>query len=92
MTITEVLKKRHLGLLRKPLYDATMKERDNHREYLQALRRMTPAQRVRKALELGERNKRLLKQALRKRFPEMSDDDLHQLYLERLAQCHNRNY
>jgi lauroyl/myristoyl acyltransferase len=69
-----------------------MKKRDNHREYLEVLRSMTSAQRARIAFDLGERNKRLLKQALRKRFPELSDEELHQLFLERLAKCHNQNW
>lgn len=69
-----------------------MKPRPNHREYLKILRSMTSSQRASIAFELSARDKRLLKQALRKRFPEMPDAELHQLYLERLAKCHNRNY
>lgn len=53
---------------------------------------MTPEQRLRKALELGEFTRSLFKQGLRERFPEMSDDDIHDLYVKRLAKCHNRNY
>ena len=69
-----------------------MKQRQNHREYLKVLQSMTPAQRARIALDLSERNKRLLKQALRKRFADMPDEEIHQLFLDRLAKCHNRNY
>ncbi len=53
---------------------------------------MTPAQRLAKAFELSEMSKRLFKQGLRERFPEMSEEDFHRLYLERLDKCHNRNY
>lgn len=68
------------------------KQRPNHREYLRVLRGMTPAQRLRKAIELGELSRRLFKQGLRRRFPQLSEEALHRLYLERLAKCHNRNY
>lgn len=71
---------------------AAGKPRPNHREYLRVLRGMTPAQRLRKAIELGELSRRLFKQGLRRRFPQLSEEALHRLYLERLAKCHNRNY
>ncbi len=57
------------------------KPRPNHRQYLEVLRRMTPAQRLNKAFELSEFSKRLFKQGLRKQFPDLSE-----------AKCHNRNY
>lgn len=53
---------------------------------------MTPEQRLQKALELGEFTRSLFKQGLRERFPEMADDELHDLYVKRLSKCHNRNY
>ena len=68
------------------------KPRPNRREYIEVLRRMTPAQRLAKAFELSEMTKRLFRQGSRKRFPELSEEDFHQLYLERLAKCHNRKY
>jgi 23S rRNA A2030 N6-methylase RlmJ len=68
------------------------KPRPNHREYIQVLRRMTPEQRLAKAFELSELTKRLFREGMRKQFPELSEEDFHQLYLERLAKCHNRNY
>jgi hypothetical protein len=36
--------------------------------------------------------RRMLKAALRRNFPELSEEKLHQLYLRRLELCHNRNY
>jgi hypothetical protein len=36
--------------------------------------------------------KALFKQGLRERFPDLSDEELHRLYLDRLAKCHNSNY
>ena len=68
------------------------KPRPNRRQYIEVLRRMTPQQRLAKAFELSELTKRLFKQGLRKQFPELSEEDFHRLYLERLAKCHNRNY
>ena len=68
------------------------KLRPNHRLYLQALRSMTPSQRLRRAFELSDRAKRLFLHGLRKRFPDHSEDQLHRLALDRLAKCHNRRY
>ncbi|HUG19295.1 MAG TPA: hypothetical protein VMM56_09980 [Planctomycetaceae bacterium] len=68
------------------------KPRSNHREYLLALSRMTPAERLKIAFALSDRSKRLLKQAIRRRFPEKTEEEIHQLFLERLDACHNNNY
>jgi len=51
---------------------------------------MSPQQRLKKAFEMSRLTKQLFKQGLRKRFPHLSEDELHQLYLERLEKCHNR--
>ena len=69
-----------------------LKPRPNHRIYLDILRRMTPAQRLQKSFELTELSRQLLKDGLRSRHPEMSDEQLHKLYLQRLHRCHNKNY
>ena len=69
-----------------------IKPRPGHREYIKCLRRMSPSQRLKKALDLSELTKRMFKQGLRKRFPDLSEQELHQLYLERLKKCHNRLY
>ncbi|HET6247057.1 MAG TPA: hypothetical protein VFE47_05100 [Tepidisphaeraceae bacterium] len=68
------------------------KPRPNHRLYLQVLKRMTPEQRLKKAMELSELGKRLFLHGLRKRFPQATDAEIHTLYLKRLERCHNRNY
>jgi hypothetical protein len=68
------------------------KPRPNHRRYIEVLRRMTPEQRLAKAFELSEMTKRLFRQGLRERFPDLDEADFHRLYLERLAKCHNQNY
>ena len=68
------------------------KKRPNDRLYLEALRRMTPEQKLLKVFELTEMSRQLFRQGLRERFPELSEEELHRLYLERLAKCHNRNW
>jgi hypothetical protein len=68
------------------------KPQPNRALYIQALRRMTPAQRLAKAMELSDLGKSLFLHGLRRRFPHADDNQLHALYLERIARCHNRNY
>lgn len=69
-----------------------MKPQPNHRIYLETLRRMTPEERVAKAFELTEFARSLFREGLRRRFPEASGAELHEVYLQRLQKCHNRNY
>ena len=65
---------------------------ETYRKYIEALRRLTPEQRLIKAFELTEMVKGLFRQGLRKRFPDLSDDDFEKLYRQRLDLCHNRNW
>jgi hypothetical protein len=69
-----------------------IKPRPGHAEYLRVLARMTPSQRAMKAFELSGFAKSSFRQGLRRRFPAASEAELHAIYLERLAACHNRNY
>lgn len=69
-----------------------IKNRPNHRLYIQALRRMSPEQRLLKAFELSQFSRELFLHGLRKRFPDLTDDETKKIYLERLNKCHNRNY
>ncbi len=69
-----------------------IKPRPNHRLYVEILRRMTPEQRLLKAFELTEFSRDLFKHGLRRRFPDLPEEELHRLYLQRLEKCHNRNY
>ena len=68
------------------------KPRPNHRAYLEILRSMTPGQRLQKAFELSELSRSLFLEGLRKRFPDATKEELHELFLKRLEKCHNRNY
>jgi len=69
-----------------------MKPEPNHEEYIRILRSMTPEQRLDIALELSELTRDMLRHALRKQYPHLSEEQLHKLYLERLDRCHNENY
>ena len=53
---------------------------------------MTPEQRLRKAFELTEFANDLFKKGLKLRYPNASEEDLQEIYLERIALWHNRNY
>ena len=66
------------------------KPRPNHRLYLEALRRLTPEQRLLKAFELTDLSRALFRAGLRRRFPEADEAELRRIYLERLEECHNR--
>ncbi len=53
---------------------------------------MTPEQKLDKVFELNELGRQLFWEGLRNRFPEKTEAELHQLFLQRLAKCYNRNY
>ena len=69
-----------------------IKKRPNHFVYIQALRRMSSEARLMKAFELTEFSREIFLHGLRRRFPDLTEGELHQMYLERLEKCHNRNY
>ena len=69
-----------------------LKPTPNRQLYLEALRRMTPEQRLDKAMELTELGRDLFRHGLRRRFPDADDATIHAIYLSRLAACHNRNF
>jgi hypothetical protein len=66
------------------------KPRPNHQLYLEALRRLTPEQRLLKAFELTELTHELLRAGVRQRFPDAGEDEVQRIYLERLIRCQNR--
>lgn len=72
--------------------DMNSKPRSNHGVYIRVLRSLSPEQRLLKALELSDMTRQLFRQGLSERFPQLSDGQFQQLYLERLEKCHNRNY
>jgi hypothetical protein len=62
------------------------------RVQIEALRRMTPGERLMQAFELGRIAHTLFVSGLRKRFPDMPEVEFHQLMLKRIAKCYNRNW
>lgn len=69
-----------------------MKPRPNHSKYIEVLRHMTPEQRLLKTFELSDFSKQLFIHGLRSRHPDLSEQELHELFLKRLELCHNRNW
>ena len=69
-----------------------VKRRPNHKVYIQALRRMTPEKRLLKAFELSQFSKALFLQGLHRRFPDIAEEGIRKIYLDRIDKCHNRNY
>ncbi len=69
-----------------------IKERPNHRIYIQVLREMSPEKKLLKAFELSEFANKLFIHGLHKRFPNLSDEEFKKKVLERLDKCYNRNY
>ena len=65
---------------------------EEHQAYLRILASMTPGEKMLRAMELSDMGRRMLKDALRRSFPQLDEAQLHQLFLERLELCHNRNY
>ena len=58
-----------------------IKERPNHKQYIEILRRMTPEQRLMTAFELSKFSKKLFIHGLRKRFPDLNEEEFHKLYM-----------
>jgi len=69
-----------------------IKNRPNHRIYIQVLREMSPEKRLLKAFELSEFANQLFIHGLHKRFPNLSDEEFKKILWERLDKCHNKNY
>ena len=69
-----------------------LKQRPNHRRYLEILKSLPPEQRLLKAFEMSAFAKALFVEGLRKRFPEATVEEFHRILLARLEKCHNRNY
>ncbi|HEY6977729.1 MAG TPA: hypothetical protein VH396_15630 [Chitinophagaceae bacterium] len=54
--------------------------------------KMSAEQRLLKAVELSALVKEIFLQGLRKRFPDKTETEIKEIYLQRLAKCYNRNY
>lgn len=69
-----------------------VKPQPNHQLRISILRRMTAEKRLLKAMELSDYTRDLFVHGLRKRFPDLSEEEFRKILLERLEKCHNRNY
>lgn len=69
-----------------------IKPKPNQALYIKTLRSMTSEQKLLKVFELSDMSKKLFLQGLKKRFPDRSDAEIKEIYLKRIALCHNRNY
>lgn len=58
--------------------------------YLERLRAMSPEQKLFRAFEMSEFTREVFRQGLRKIHPELSESQLHALFLERIGKCYNR--
>jgi hypothetical protein len=70
----------------------SIKQSQNHKQYLITLTKMSAEQRLLKALELSAIIKELFISGLRKRFSDKTETEIHKIYLQRLTKCYNRNY
>ncbi len=71
---------------------SSLKPQPNRQRYIETLRRMTEAERLAKAMELSEMTRTLLRHGLTERFPNATESEIHEMYLERLETCRKRTY
>ena len=67
-----------------------MKERPNHRIYVGVLREMGPEKRLKKAFELSEFARALVRKGLEDLHPELGPSDLNLVYLDRMKKARER--
>jgi len=60
--------------------------------YYEVLRKMSFEKKALKVFELTEMTRQLMKRGLELQYPEKSKYEIQELYLKRLAECHNSNY
>ncbi|MBK6607045.1 MAG: hypothetical protein KBF99_13485 [Leptospiraceae bacterium] len=60
--------------------------------YYNTLRNMSFEKKALKVFELTEMTRQLMKRGLELQYPEKSKATIQELYLKRLAECHNSNY
>jgi hypothetical protein len=68
-----------------------LKQKSNHQQYIRVFGNMSAAQLLNKAFELSLQVKQLFMHGLKKRFPDKSETEIKQIYLQRLEKCYNRH-
>jgi len=53
---------------------------------------MSPQEKLEKSFELTDMANEAFRAGLKNRYPQLTEDQLEQLYIEKKAACHNRNY
>lgn len=64
----------------------------NHEIYMRSLKRMTPEQRLLKAIELSELTKKMFLHGLKKKFPHKNENEIIAIYIERILLCNRYSY
>ncbi|MCK5568062.1 MAG: hypothetical protein KAI62_09120 [Actinomycetia bacterium] len=67
-------------------------DRQTHKEYIKILKKMKPQARLQKAFELSDLTKNLFITGLRMRYPDYSEEDIKDLYIEKIYKCHSSDY
>ena len=67
------------------------KSMPNRQRYMEALRRMSPEQRLAKAFELSEMSNDAARAGIAQMYPQATDRERHTLLIERLERCRSRN-
>jgi hypothetical protein len=69
-----------------------MKTYPNKQRYHQILKAMPPQDKLMKAFGLSDLANSAFRAGLKNRYPDLTDGELHKLYLEKRLECHNRTY
>lgn len=67
-------------------------DQQTHKEYIKILKKMTPQQRLQRALELSDLTKSLFITGLKLRYPDHSEEDIKNLYIKKVYKCHHSDY
>ena len=67
------------------------KSDQNRRLYIEVLRRMTPEQRLRKALELTRAVREIARAGVRSRNPDLTSAEIDRLAVEQLLRWHSKS-
>lgn len=69
-----------------------IKPRPNHEAYLEALRRLTPGERMMKVFELNDFAREMFMAGLRHRHPGATEEELRLILIQQSEKWHNQNY
>ena len=67
-------------------------DKQTHREYIKILKKMTPQQRLFRAMELSDLTKSLFITGLKLRYPDYTEDEIKNIYIEKISRCRNSGY